>query len=296
MHAITFIERVFCLLTFAHFLILPADLVGQQIDQEIRLIIRGDDMGFSHAANEAIIECYQKGIMTTVEIMPVTPWFPEVVKLCNENPDLDVGIHLALTSEWTNLKWRPLTMAPSLTDDNGYFFPMISPNTNYGDAYALSKQNWQLAEIEKEIRAQIELSIKNIPHISHVSSHMGFTNMDPKIQALVRRLAKEYKIDIDLGEHKVEWFWFKGPKSTGEEKIDTFIKQLNTLEPGKTYMFLEHPAYDRPEVQAIHHIGYENVAADRQGVTELWTDNRVKEAIEKKGIKLITYADLLNDK
>lgn len=250
-------------------------------------------MGFSHAANEAIIECYQKGIMTTVEIMPVTPWFPEVVKLCNENPGLDVGIHLALTSEWTNIKWRPLTTAPSLTDENGYFYPMIWPNDNYGDAYALSRQDWQLVEVEKEIRAQIELALKSIPHISHVSSHMGFTNMDPKVQALVRKLTQEYKIDIDLEEHKVERFWFDGPKRTAEEKINTFIKQLKALKPGKTYMFLEHPAYDTPEVQAIHHIGYENVAADRQGVTELWTDKRVKEAIKNTGIQLITYVDLV---
>ena len=74
------------------------NLACSQKSETVRLIVRGDDMGFSHAANEAIIECYKNGIMTSVEIMPVTPWFPEVVKLCNENPNLDVGIHLALTS------------------------------------------------------------------------------------------------------------------------------------------------------------------------------------------------------
>lgn len=291
-----YIKRTFSISILAIFILLPSDLPGQEANKEIRLIIRGDDMGFSHAANEAIIECYQKGIMTTVEVMPVTPWFPEVVKLCNENPKLDVGIHLALTSEWTNIKWRPLRTVPSLTDQNGYFYPMIWPNNNYGEAYALSSQQWKLEEIEEEIRAQIELAIDNIPHITHVSSHMGFTNLDPKVQALVRKLAREYKIDIDLGEHKVEWFWFDGPRSTGEEKIRTFIKQLKTLKPGKTYMFLEHPAFDTPEVQAIHHIGYENVATDRQGVLDLWTDKRVKTAISELSIKLITYADLLGDK
>ena len=61
-------------------------------------------------------------------------------------------------------------------------------------------------------------------------------------------------------------------------------------------MFLEHPAYDISEVQAIHHIGYENVAADRQGVTEMWTDPAVKATIKAFGIELITYADLVADK
>lgn len=269
---------------------------GQSQTDPIRPIVRGDDMGFSHAANEAIIACYEQGIMTTVEVMPVTPWFPEVVALCNEHPDLDVGIHLALTSEWTNVKWRPLTVVQSLTDENGYFFPMIWPNDNYGDDQALARQPWKLAEIEKEIRAQIELAVKNIPQISHVSSHMGFTNMDPEVQSLVRKLAKEYKIDIDLGEHNVQYVGLRGPKATPIEKITSFISLLYSLKPGNTYMFLEHPAYDIPEVQAIHHIGYENVATDRQGVTEMWTDPKVKAAIKALGIDLISYASLLEGK
>ncbi len=67
--------------------------------------------------------------MQSVEIMPVCPWFPEAVKLLNENPGLDVGIHLALTSEWENYKWGPVTHAPNLVDENGYF----SPGRNFRD-------------------------------------------------------------------------------------------------------------------------------------------------------------------
>ena len=208
-------------------------------------------MGFSHAANEAIIECYKNGIMTSVEIMPVTPWFPEVVKLCNENPNLDVGIHLALTSEWSNLKWRPLTNAPSISDEDGYFYPMIWPNNNYGESQALKPQEWKIEEIEKEIRAQIELSVKHIPRISHISGHMGFTGMDPKVGEVVKKLAKEYDIDIDPDDYGVKRMRFVGPKDTPENKINSFIKGLEELEPGNTYLFVEHPGYDTPELQAV---------------------------------------------
>jgi len=45
-------------------------------------------------------------------------------------------------------------------------------------------------------------------------------------------------------------------------------------------------------MRAIYHIGYENVAADRQGVVDVWTNPKVKEAIRKKNIQLISYADL----
>jgi predicted glycoside hydrolase/deacetylase ChbG (UPF0249 family) len=88
-----------------------------------RLIIRGDDMGFAHAGNLGIIESYKNGIERSVEVLVPSPWFPEAVRLLNENPGIDVGIHLALTSEWDNLKWRPLTDCKSLQDSNGLFLP-----------------------------------------------------------------------------------------------------------------------------------------------------------------------------
>src|SRR5258708_32134024 len=92
---------------------------GQQAP---RLLIRGDDMGYTHSGNEALIECYQQGIEKSIEVLVPSPWFPEAVKLLKKNPGIDVGIHLDLTSEWENIKWRPLTDCPSLKDSAGYFF------------------------------------------------------------------------------------------------------------------------------------------------------------------------------
>lgn len=36
---------------------------------KIQIIIRGDDMGFSHSANEALIKSYKDGIETSIEII-----------------------------------------------------------------------------------------------------------------------------------------------------------------------------------------------------------------------------------
>lgn len=95
------------------------------------LAIRIDDLGAFHSVNEACIKTYRSGIARSVEVMPVAAWYPEGVKLLKANPGLDVGLHLVLTSEWENVKWRPLTQCPSLTDENGYFYPMIFPNPAY---------------------------------------------------------------------------------------------------------------------------------------------------------------------
>ena len=256
-----------------------------------RLIVRGDDMGFSHSGNVALIKSSLEGIQTSIEVIVPSPWFPEAVKMLEQNPKIDVGIHVALTSEWDNVKYRPVSNSPSITNTDGYFYPFIYRNSNY-PGQALMENNPKMEDIEREIRAQIELALKKIPRISHMSSHMGCYNMNPEVQALAKRLAKEYKIDIEPSELGVKGISYKGPKETSEQKVWSFIKMLDELKAGETYLFVDHPGIDTPELRAIYHIGYQDVAIDRQGVTDAWTDPRVKEAIKKKGIQLISYADL----
>lgn len=260
-------------------------------DGSIKLIVRGDDMGYSHAGNEALIKCFKEGIQTSIEVIVPSPWFPEAVQMLRQNPKADVGVHLALTSEWDNIKWRPLTHCPSLVDSNGYFFPMIWPNKNY-PGKALSEHAWKLEEIENELRAQIVIAKRNIPSISHISAHMGCIQIDEKVKALVKKLATEFHVDIDPEVKNVKYVTYNGPKETSEQKISSFVSMLKTLQPGNTYLFVDHPGLDSPELRAIHHIGYENVAVDRQGVTNLFTSEVVKSAIRKMNIKLISYADL----
>lgn len=258
----------------------------------VRLIIRGDDMGFSHSGNEALIKSYKEGIQTSIEVLVPAPWFPEAVQMLKENPGVDVGVHLAITSEWDNVKWRPLTDCPSIRNADGYFFPMVNANKNY-PGQSITENKWKLEDIEKEFRAQIETARKAIPRVSHLSSHMGCSYLSDEVKALTQKLAAEYKIPLEGGDGAFQWFGYDGPHQTAAEKKQAFLKALQKLEPGKTYMFLDHPGFDGPELQAIHHIGYENVAADRQGVTDLFTDREVRDFIKRNGIQLIGYKDLI---
>jgi chitin disaccharide deacetylase len=255
-------------------------LSGFSQDREIRLIVRGDDMGYTHSGNLALIRSYTQGIEKSIEVIVPSPWFPEAVTLLQQNPGVDVGVHLCLSSEWENIKWRPLTDCPSLQNENGYFYPMIYPNKNY-PGQSLSEQHWDIREIEKEWRAQIKLAIKNIPRVSHVSAHMGCTGLHADVNKIAKKLAKEFHLSIDPGKHE-----------TYAEKETGFLQMLATLVPGKTYLFLDHPGLDNDELKAVYHIGYEKVAQDRQGVTDLFTSEKVKTAIREKGIRLIAYKDL----
>ena len=275
------------------YIFLPFLFFGNSYAQQkaSRLIIRGDDMGYTHSGNEAIIKSYNEGIEKSIEVIVPSPWFPEAVKLLQQNPGIDVGIHLTLTSEWENVKWRPLSHCASLQDSNGYFYPMVFPNKNY-PGQSISENAWTIADIEKEFRAQIEMALKRIPRISHISSHMGCTNITGEVKALTKKLAKEYRIDIDPEEYRVISVGYNGPNKTLAEKTQSFLNMLQKLEPGKTYLFVDHPGIDNEELRAVYHIGYEQVAADRQGVTDLFTNEKVKTFIKEKGIELISYKEL----
>ena len=262
--------------------------------QPPRLIVRGDDMGYSHSGNLALIKCYKEGIQTSIEVIVPSPWFPEAVRLLAENPGTDVGIHLAITSEWDNVKWRPVSDCPSLRDEDGYFFPMVWPNKNY-PGQAIRENPWRLEDVEKEFRAQIELAKKYIPRVSHISGHMGCTDLSDSVRMMTKRLAREYDLDIDLVRHNVKGVRYEGPSKTFAEKKASFMKMLRNLQKGNTYMFVDHPGLDNEELRGIHHIGYESVAEDRQGVTSIWTDPDIKKLIGDLGIELISYRDLKKD-
>ena len=283
-------KQMLAKILLASILLLPITFAEAQKDETVRLIVRADDIGSSHAANEACMDSYTKGIARSVEVMVNCSWFPEAAQRLAETPGYDVGVHLMLTSEWDQVKWRPLTHAPSLVDENGYFYPMVWPNDNFPEERTIRGADWKLDEIEKELRAQIEKAMKHIPQVSHVTTHMGFSSMDESVDKLVKELAREYDLYIDMENVKRMPGWEKTQNT--KEKINAFIQNLSELEPG-TYMFVEHPALDLPEMQAISLLpGKSSPAKDRADVTKIFTSPKVRKFIRENGIELISYADI----
>jgi predicted glycoside hydrolase/deacetylase ChbG (UPF0249 family) len=257
---------------------------------EIKVVVRADDIGSCHAADLACIKCYREGIVRSVEVMVPCPWFNEAAQMLRDNPGYDVGVHLTLTSEWENYKWGPLTQAPSLVDAQGDFYPMTSQRPDFPPKTGFLECGWKIEEVEKELRAQIELAKKMIPQVSHLSSHMNTPTATPQVNALVQKLAKEYKLPIETpGAQYVRWS--ADSKATAEQREAALVKALEELKPG-VWIIVEHPGLDTPEMQGMGHKGYWEVASHRDGVTRAFTSPKVKEVIKRRSIKLVSYHEM----
>ena len=266
-------------------------LAATQPAGDIRLIVKGDDMGAAHGINVATIDAFTKGVLTTTNVIVPGPWMPEAARLLQQHPDLDVGVHLALTSEWENVKWRPLTHAPSLVDANGHFFPIVSPRPGFAPGTSIREATPNLEEVEREVRAQLEQAKRLIPRITYTWEHMGFGSVSPDVRAIVNRLSKEYGLIVpaDIGVQRIGRVYES--QDTGAEKARKLAARLETLEPG-LWLHIDHASTDDEEMRAFGHLGYEGVAADRRAVYEAWTSPLVREVIERRAITLTSYKDL----
>jgi len=267
------------------FSVLASKVIGQ------RLIVRADDMGITHATNLACIESYKNGIARSVEIIVPSPWFLEAVHLLKIDSSYDVGIHLVITSEWSHLKWRPITNVPSLTDSNGYFFPTIwKGSANFP---SLQDQQPDFSEAEKELRAQIEMAMRHLPRISHISTHMGFNGSNPELDKLVQTLSDEYK--LPMLDKKIVSFPSNAAMRSDNPAIReaAFIEQLGKLNKEKTYLLVTHPAFNNAEMESVQTPSYSNVAKDRGADLYLLTSKKVIKAIQKSKIQLLSVGEAL---
>ena len=168
------------------------------------LVIHHDDLGGSHGANMAFVELSDAGIVTAGSVMVPCPWFPELAAVARDRPELSVGVHLTLTSEFPAFRWRPLTgVAPNgLTDRDGFFWRSVA------EARVANP-----AAVEAELRAQILTALDAGIDVTHLDSHMG-TIWQPEFVDIYARLGEEFRLPIvltrDVGRMAPQGFDF-GP-------------------------------------------------------------------------------------
>lgn len=271
-----------------------------------RLIVHADDAGMCHSANVATWEAMEKGLVSSASVMLPCPWVQEFCKWARENPSYDLGVHLTLTSEWQHFRWRPVASIDAvkgLIDKEGYMWRDVRS----------SATNATPAEIETELRAQIERARLYGLQFTHLDTHMGTLFARPDYFEVYTKLAKEYGVpcmlprptavaEAELKSYPITMDMLRAKESAGYKMLDSLVtgvpgrtyaerrvsyrKLLESLTPGVTKLII-HLAKDDAEIRAISN-SWEYRWADYQ----FWTSSEAKELLDQHNIELYTYRKL----
>lgn len=273
----------------------PAHVVGQggtlghsANAEQVYLIIRSDDAGMSHSVNMGLEKLIASGLPVSVSVMFPTPWYQETVDILKRHPEVAVGIHLTLNSEWKNYRWGPVlgrTAVPTLVDAEGYFF---------ASADELYKNRPDLKEVEKELRAQIERARRSGLKIDYVDYHMGTVLRYPEFREITEGLAKEYGLGMSeyFGEISHDPQYSAAPAKKG----DSLVAMINRLPP-RLNMVITHVGIDDSELGALLDMNTSGplpeMSKNRQGELDALTSQRFKDALKARNVQLLTYRQLI---
>ena len=266
-------------------------LFAQKDKSRIPVLIRCDDIGMCHSVNMAARQVLETGIPVSMSVMVPCPWFTEAVEMLKKYPNVSVGIHLTLNSEWKQYRWGPVSgsrAVPSLVDSLGNFFPSRS---------ALFGNNPRLAEIESELRAQIEKALHAGLKIDYLDYHMGAAVQTPETRAIVEKLAAEYKLGISryYSEDEALGWYFATPAN----KLDSMMLSLRTLKPGETKLFVVHVGLDSPEMSAMEDAnpwGPKDMSKHRNGELNALISPQFQQMLRDPKYRLVNYRTLNTEK
>lgn len=281
------------------------------------IILNADDFGMCHAANTAIVDLLTSSGIDSSTVMVPCSWSPEALAFAASRPDLDVGVHLVLTSEWARYRWRPLTGSDTSLVDAAGFFPtdVLSVEQNASDE-----------DVAAELSAQLQTALDAGVDVTHLDNHMGSVyglvtgrdflqpvfelaarhglpfrlprSMDgvgenPALQAQLDRAAAAadasgVEIIDRLWSHPFELLREGAPdEETYEEVRAGFIALLRAVPAGVTEIYL-HPMVDDDELRAAV-----DFSARKRGYElRLLSDPVVLQAIEDEALVRIGWRDL----
>lgn len=272
------------------------------------VVIHLDDVGMCYSSIEAFFELYDFGTVTSGSLMVPCPWFPEAARRCRERPDVDVGVHATLTSEWQGYRWGPVSTRDAtsgLVDAQGYF-----PRTS---AQVQASANAEAAK--REIDTQMAMFYAAGLDATHIDTHMFAVGHEKFVQGYVSQVFKHRipamlprpdlvdlereiadphtrqaiaKVLADLEQKGVPLLdaVIGMPLDEPKDQTDTTKRLLGEVPPGITHFFL-HAAKDSAELRAI--------SPDWE--SRVWNyktmhSDEIRKFIESEGLVLLGYRDL----
>lgn len=287
---------------------------------ERQLIVSGDDFGVAEEVNEGIVRAHRDGILGQTSLMVTGAAASHAVALARANPSLAVGLHLVLAQGRPAAPSRDI---PELVRGDGAFRDTpIRNGLRYAWAYVRAAGRAQLV---REIDAQLAAFADTGIALAHVDGHLNM-HLHPMVLPILLELAPRYGIRamrvsreslsaaLRYDRRHVVRKTFEGaafhalatlatPRlraagivsaervfgmhQTGHVDEAYLVHVIETLPAGVSEIYA-HPATRQAAVMAGFQDGY-----DHAGEVAGLTSPRVRAALERAGVRLTTYRDLV---
>lgn len=272
--------------------------LGYPADAKL-LILHGDDLGVAHAVDTASLDALERGVLSSASVMMPTPWVTEVAAWARAHPDHDLGLHLTLTSEWKSYRWgsvAPATEVPTLLDSTGTLARDTPPVAEHADP----------AQVERELRAQVERALALGLRPTHLDSHMAALFTTPALFATLVRVAHAYHLPFltargvarslppDIRPDRdvvLDTVVTAGPEVPPERWKAFYLDAVRHLKPGLTEMIV-HLGRDDAELRAITVDHEPWGAAWRQRDNDVLRSPEFRQALRDNHVVLVRWRDL----
>jgi predicted glycoside hydrolase/deacetylase ChbG (UPF0249 family) len=259
-----------------------------------QLILNADDFGSRQSVNQAVVQAFASGVLTSTSLMTPCAWAFDAMNWLSDHLDVPFGIHLTLVRDYDGYRWGPVSSpvtVPSLVDGSG-FFPLFDGTRQLAESV-------QINEVEQEFRAQIERALGENLRPSHLDWHCLPDGGREDVFLLTVRLAREYGLamrthradhrqhlrdaGLPVGDHDVLDSYLAPP----DEKREIFRSLLRDLPGGRTEWAM-HPGIESPESRAIEPESWRYRTLD----LEFLCDPKTRRSIDEHEIQLVSFRDL----
>jgi predicted glycoside hydrolase/deacetylase ChbG (UPF0249 family) len=270
-----------------------AEQLGYARDS-VLAIVHADDMALHRDQTDGALEAMELGMCKTGSVMVPCPDFDRTLAIWVERPDLDLGIHLTLNSEWgARYGWAPVlprSEVPSLYSSDGIMWPTEGK----------LREHLVVAEALQEMEAQILRVLEAGVEPTHVDDHMGCYWLHPDLKRGAMQLARQYNLPMNpihidemrqQGHVVADAIWMF-TSNLFPEVHDPSIRSkvyddwMRGLKPG-VHLLLTHIARESADLCSKI-----PMAHFRVGDHAYWTSSETKALADELGIIFAGYREL----
>jgi predicted glycoside hydrolase/deacetylase ChbG (UPF0249 family) len=227
------------------------------------LIVNADDFGMSTGVNRGVIRAHSEGIVTSASLLVRRAAAADAVRIARGYPRLSLGIHLE-TEEW-----------------------------EYRDGEWMVLHRFARGDDVESLRAEVESQLAEFHRLTgtyptHLDSHQHVHRSEPLLSLVReagRRLAVPVREDAQSINYRGDFYGQSGkgvpyPQGT---TVASLVSIIDSLEEGITELSC-HPGVGAgiPSCYCV----------ERNREVDTLCDAGIKDALERRGIVLSSFADL----